>query len=125
MVNLAYIMSSTVDKIVKNFPFYTIFPIVGEPNYETIAKVHFKLNENSASVQSNLGYGQLGLLYLTVSPDVYNTLSATVVILLVNPGSTAIITAGATTAVIANERRSFAGATALFKLYDSAKKSLK
>ena len=98
-------------------------PIIGEPNYKTIAKVHFKLNENSALVQSNLGYGQLGLLYLTVSPDAYNTLSATIFIPPVNPGATAIITSGAT--VVANERRSFANATALFKQYDSSDKALK
>ena len=50
MVNTAYIMSSTVNKTVKNFPFPTILPIIGKPNYETIAKVHLKLNANSVSV---------------------------------------------------------------------------
>ena len=123
MVNPSYIMLSTVDKTVENFPFPTIFPIVGEPNYETISKVHFKLNANFASVKSNLGDVQLGLLYLTVSPDVYNTLSATIFIPPVNPGATAIITAGATATVIANERRSFVDATALFKQYDSSDKA--
>ena len=48
MVNTDYIMASTVNKIVENFPFPTISPIVGEPNYKTIAGVHFKLNANSA-----------------------------------------------------------------------------
>ena len=105
MVNPAYIMPSTVDIIVENFPFPTIFPIVGEPNYKTIAEVHFKLNANSSLVQSNLRYGQLGLLYLTVSSSVYNTLSATVFIPSVNPGATAIIAAGATAAVITNKLR--------------------
>ena len=118
-------MSSTVDKIVENFPFPTILPIVGEPNYETIAQVHFKLNENSASIQSNLGDGQLGILFLTVSPAVYSTLYATDFVPLVNPGATAIITTGATTAVIANGRQSFTDATALFKKYKSANKALK
>ena len=87
--------------------------------------MNFKLNANSALVQSNLGYGQLGILYLTVSPAVYNTLSTTVFIPTVNPGATSIITAGATAAVIANKRRSFADTTALFKQYNSADKSLK
>ena len=86
--------------------------------------MNFKLNANSALVQSNLGYGQLGILYLTVSPAVYTTLSVTVFIPLVNPGATAIITAGATAAVITNERWSFADATALFKKYDSVDKFL-
>ena len=87
--------------------------------------MNFKLNAKSSSVQSNLGYGQLGLLYLTVSPSVYNTLSATVFTPPVNPGATAIITPGATAADVSNERRSFADATALFKQYDSVNKALK
>ena len=74
MVNPTYIMSSTVKKIVKHFLLTTILPMVGEPDYKTIAKVHLKLNENSVSVQSNLGDGQLGLHFLTVSPALYNTL---------------------------------------------------
>ena len=125
MINTAYIISSTVDKIVKNFPFPTILPIVGEPNYKAIAKVHFKLNANFASVQSNIGDRQLGLLYLRVSPAVYNTLPATVFVPPVNPGATAIITSSATAAVIVNKRRSFADATEMFKQYDSTNKALK
>ena len=125
MVNLTYIMSSTIDKIVKNFPFPTIFSTIGELNYKTITKVHLKMNTNSASVQSNLGVGQLGILFLTVSQAVYNTLSVTAFIPSVNPGATAIITDGTTSAVITRERQSFTDATKLFKQYDSVNKSLK
>ena len=69
-------MPSTIDKIVEGFPFPTIDPIIGEPNYEKIAEVHLKLNSNAASVQSNLGCGTLGLLYLTLKPAVYATVAA-------------------------------------------------
>ena len=69
------------------FPFPTIPPIVGTPKYNTIAEVNLKLNSNSASVQSNLGCGTLGLLQLTVSPAVDNTLSVTPFVVPVNPGS--------------------------------------
>ena len=51
MVNPHHTMSPTVNKI------------GGKPTYETIAEVHLKLNANSALVQSNLGDGQLGLLF--------------------------------------------------------------
>ena len=60
-----------------------------------------------------------------VSPDVYNTLSTTIFIPPVNPGATAIITAGANANVIANKHQSFVETTALFKQYGSADKSLK
>ena len=125
MVNPAYIMLSTAGKIVENFLYLTIFSIVGKPNYKTISEVHFKCNTNSTSFQSNLVDRYLGLLYLTVYPAVYNTLSTTVFIPLVNPGATAIITSGAATAVIASKRGSFADATALFKQYNSANKVFK
>ena len=67
--------ASTAEKIVESFPHPTILPIIGQPNYETIAEVHLKLNANAASVHSHRGNGQLGLLYLTLKPEVYNTLS--------------------------------------------------
>ena len=67
-------MPTAIDKIVDGFTFPTIPPIVGTRTYNTIAEVNLKLNSNSASVQSNLGCGTLGLLKLTVSFSVYNTL---------------------------------------------------
>ena len=61
-------MPIATNKIVDVFPFPTILPIIGAPNYKTIAKVHLKLNSNAAYVQSNLGCGTLGLLQLTAPP---------------------------------------------------------
>ena len=80
-------MSTAIDKIVDGFPFPTISPIIGAPNYETIDGVNLKLNSNDVSVQSNLRCGTLGLIHLTVSPSVYTTLSATAFMAPVNPGA--------------------------------------
>ena len=79
-------MPSSIKKIVEGFPFPTIDPIVRRPDYESIEDIHLKLNLNAASVQSNLGCGILGLLFLTVSPAVYVTLSTSAFVLPVNPG---------------------------------------
>ena len=57
-------MPSSIEKIVDGFPFPTIYPIIGTPDYESIADIHRKINLNAVSVQSNLGYGTLGLLFL-------------------------------------------------------------
>ena len=84
-------MSTAIDKILDGFPFPTIPPIVGTPTYNTIAEVNLKLNSNSASVQSNLVCGTLGLLQITVSPAVYNTLSVTPFVVPVNHCSVSII----------------------------------
>ena len=84
-------MPIAIDKIVDGFPFPTVPPIVGTPTYNTIAEVNLKLISNSAFVQSNLGCGTLGLLQLTVSPAIYQTLSSIPFIVPVNPGSVGLL----------------------------------
>jgi hypothetical protein len=118
-------MVATIDSIVTGFPFPTVLLIVGEPNYKSIAALHQQLNANSASFQSHLGNGLLGLLQLTVSPTVYNTLSATAFVPPVNPGPAPLIPDGLTGPQIANICFAFNAATALFKDYDLANKALK
>ena len=56
-------MPSLIEKIVDGFPFPTINPIVGTPDYKSIADIHLKLNSNAASVKSNIGCGTLGILF--------------------------------------------------------------
>ena len=107
-------MTTDIDKIVDGFPFPTIPPIFGTTTYNTIAEVNLKLNSNSASVQSNLGCGTFGLLQLTVSPAVYNTLSSTAFIVPVKPGSAPIIPANSTGAQISELCYAFDTASALF-----------
>ena len=117
-------MPTAIDKIVDGFPFPKIPPIVGTPTYNTIAKVNLKLNSNSASVQSNLGCGTLGLHQLTVSTAVYNTLSSTRFIVPVNPGYVPIILSNSTGAQITKLRYTFDTASALFNEYDRTDKAL-
>jgi hypothetical protein len=92
-------MAISIDKIVDGFPHPNIAPIVGMiPTYESIAKLNLQLkNANAASVQSNLGDVQLGLLAMTVSLAVFNTLSAIAFVHPVNPGTNPVIPPGATT----------------------------
>ena len=68
-------MTSAVDKVKDSFPFLSVEPIIGQPTYDSIRELNKKLNANAASVYSHLGNGKLGLLYLTVTPEVYNTLT--------------------------------------------------
>ena len=118
-------MPSTIAKIVDGFPFPTIPPIVGVPNYESIAELHMKLNSNSASVQSNLGDSTLGLLSLTVSDAVYNTLSNIPFVAPENPGAVPNIPDGSTGPAIADIRFAFDQATARFNEYDLTDKALR
>ena len=107
-------MPSSIQKIVDGFPFPTIDPIVGTPDYESVADIHLKLNSNAASVQSNIGCGTLGLLFLTVLPAVYATLSTIAFIPTVNPVPEPRITTGATGAAISDLRYRHTEATKIF-----------
>ncbi len=93
-------MVAEMDPIAEVFPHPLLPPIIGIPIYESIAELHIQLNANAASVQSpNLGDGQLGLLPLTVSPKVYNMLSAVPFLAPLNPGTTPNIPAVTTAAI--------------------------
>jgi hypothetical protein len=80
-------MTINVNAVTDGFPHPSIQPIIGSPTYATIAAVHLQLNANAASVFSNLGDGQLGLLALTITEEVYNTLSAEPFVPPENPGT--------------------------------------
>ena len=47
-------MTTSVGKFVNSFPDPIIYPIVGAPTYESLAKFFNKINRNVASVQTNL-----------------------------------------------------------------------
>ena len=120
-------MPSLIDKIVEVFPFQTIDPIVEAPNYEKIAKVYLKLNSDAASVHPNLRNGIFGLLYQTLSPAIYSTLSATTFVVPVNPGAAPVIPSGSTapqnliSATRSRQPKSFSPSmTALIKPYSSS-----
>ena len=117
-------MPSSIEKIVDGFPFPTIDPIIGTPDYESIADIHLKLNPNAVSVQSNLGFGTLGLLFLTVLPAIYTTLSTTAFFPPVNPVPKPSISTGSTGAVIADLRYHHTEATKIFAEYENTDKAL-
>jgi hypothetical protein len=118
-------MPSDVDHITDGFPHPTVMPITGVPTYESIAELNLQLNANAASVQSNLGDGLLGLLFLAISVAKYNTLSAVAFIAPVNPGTAAVIPAGATTAQISIRQRMHRDHLTLFCEYLATDKALK
>ena len=117
-------MPTVIDKIVDDFPFPTISPIIGAPNYKTIDEVHLKLNSNAASVQLNLVFSTLGILHLAISLAVYATLLATAFIAPVNPGAEPTISLIASGPQIINLQYAHDVATAVFNEYDRTDKAL-
>ena len=114
-----------IEYIVTELPFPTVLPIVREHNHESIAALHRQLNAKLAYIQSTIVNGLLGLLPLTVSSAVYDTLSATVFVPPVNPDSSPLITDGSTGPQVSNIHFAFNAKTKLFKDYDLSEKYLK
>ena len=107
------------------FLFPTIERIIGTSYYESIADIHLKLNSNAASVKFNLGCGTLGLLFLTVTPAIYATLSTTAFVPPVNRGPEPSIPTGSTGAVIADLRYCHTESTKIFTKYKNTDKYLR
>jgi hypothetical protein len=110
-------MPNNIDKIVDGFPHLMIALIIGIPTYKWIAELNLQLNANAASMQSNLGDGQLGLLALVISPSISNTLSAIMFVPPANPETTPIIPAGETVAQTATIVRQHTTDVNLFQEY--------
>ena len=87
--------------------------------------MHLKLNQNAASVQSNLGDGEQGLIYLTVTDAVYATLSDTPFIEPINPGIAPVYAARASAAQISQTRTDFLESRKSFNQYTNTDKALK
>ena len=116
---------TSIDKIIEGFPYPTLPKINGEPTYATIAEVHQKLNANAASVHSNLGCGTLGHLWLTLKPEIYNTLTATPFEPPENPGPQPVIPERATAPQIASIRFHYQADQLLFQKYTNVEQALK
>ena len=116
---------ATADKVVERFPHPTIPPIVGQPTFDTLQGLKLLLSTNAASIGSHLGDGLLGLLWLTVSDTVYNTLSATPFIQPTNPGPIPIIPANATGVVVTSLTDTHNRETKLFREFNNTDAALK
>jgi hypothetical protein len=111
--------------IIGSFPNPTIEAISGLPTYDSINAIHLKLNQNAASVDSNLGDGLNGLLPLTVSMAVYNTISNTPFVAPNNPGPHPIVVAGSTAAQLVEANRIHKEDTRIWREFQATDKSLK
>ena len=106
-------------------PYSSIPPNISQPTYPPIHKIHQYLSSNAAPIQSNLGCGTMGLIYLTISPTVYATLSATLFIPPHSPGATATIPYTATALQTSSICQAHKDSQEIFKEYDNTDKALK
>ena len=87
--------------------------------------MHMKLNPNDVLVKSNLHCGTFRLLYLTVSPASYATLSTSNFVVPVNPGPKPVIPEHSTGPQIADISYAYHAATTFFNEYYRTGKALR
>ena len=92
--------------------------------YATIHSLHKILNSNDAYINTDIGYGMMGYLCLTLSPTVYATLLTTRVVLPPNPGAMPIIPTGATGPKAASIRYAHDTATLAFNTFNNVDRAL-
>ena len=80
------VFTATLEKILEVLPNQTTQTISGKPSYEAISELHLKFNTNVVSVSSHKGNMLLGLLYIAIYPEVYNTQPEIVFMPPLNPG---------------------------------------
>ena len=117
-------MAST-DKIIEGFPHPSIPPIVGQPSFDSLQALKILLSTNAASIISHLGNGILGLLWLTVSDTVYNTLSVIPFVPPANPGPSPVIPVPSTQAVITAITNTHKRESRIFHEFNNTDKALK
>eukprot|EP00957_Ditylum_brightwellii_P158338 12052447-Ditylum_brightwellii.AAC.1 len=61
----------TVEEIMRDFPHPTVLKVSGESTYDSIHRIYKLLQENAASVHSDLGGGAHGHLALVLTPGHY------------------------------------------------------
>jgi len=118
-------MPSGIETITATFPYPSIPQIEGQPTFSSIKEMHLKLNQNATSVQSNLGDGEQGLIYLTVTDAVYATLSDTPFIEPLNPGIAPVYAAQTSARQISQTRTDFIENRKSFNQYNNTDKALK
>ena len=88
--------ATSIDKLAESFENPKISPTDSDPMYAIIHSLQKLLNSNVASVSTNIRYGTLGHLCLTISSTVYSTLSTTLFIPPPNTRVAPVVPAGAT-----------------------------
>ena len=113
------------ESIADAMPHPTLPKIHGVPTYESIADLHRRLNENAASVQTNLGGGRHGYLALTISAQKYNQVTGHGFVIPADPGPFPILPPDATPAQVKLIETQHREALIAFQTYNAVSNALK
>jgi hypothetical protein len=118
-------MASTRDEIIAGFPHSSLPKVTGEPTFEDLKVIRRLLNTNAVSVASYEGGGRHGHLGIIMTNEEYFAVAVDVFPVPNNPGPSAAVVAGMTTAVIAETTRLHKEATQLYRTYHNVDQDIK
>jgi hypothetical protein len=117
--------ASTLDKLIAGFPHSSLPKVTGEPTFEDLKVIRRLLNTNAMSVASYEGGGRHGHLGIIMTNEEYFAVAVDVFPVLNNPGPSAAVMAGMTTAVIAETTRLHKEATQVYRNYHNVDQAIK
>ena len=102
------------------FPHPVLTKIIGEPNLASITLQQSEHNGNLASINSNLGDGLTGLMFLSMKPDIFKNIHPDAFEIPTNPGpapDAAVIAAASTATKIADIYKAYALESTIYAEY--------
>ena len=74
------------EKMKTMFPNPVLTQIIGRPAFQSISRLFRETTENAATVDTDLGGGQHGLIGVLLPPQLYQGMSNTPMVVPANPG---------------------------------------
>jgi hypothetical protein len=97
--------ASTPDELIAGFPHSYLPKVTGEPTFENLKVIQRLLNTKAMSVASYEGGGRHGHLGIIMTNEEFFAVAVDVLPVPSNPGPSAAVVAGITTAVISETTR--------------------
>jgi hypothetical protein len=118
-------MASTPNELIARFPHSSLPKVTGEPTFEDLKVIWRLLNINDMSIASYEGGGRHGHLGLIMTNEEYFAIAVDIFPIPNNPGPSAAVVAGITTAVIAETTRLHKEATQVYRTYHNVDQAIK
>jgi hypothetical protein len=117
--------ASTPDELIAGFPHSSLPTVTGDPTFEDLNVIRRLLNTNDMSVASYEGGGRHGHLGIIITNEEYFAVALDVFPVPNNPGTSAAVVAGMTTAVMAETTRLHKEATEVYRTYRNVDQDIK
>jgi hypothetical protein len=117
--------ASTPDELIAGFLYSSLPKVTGDPTFKDLKVIWRLLNTNSMSVASYEGGGRHGNLGIIMTNEEYFAIAVDVFTIPNNPGPSAAVVAGMTTAVIAETTQLHREATQVYRTYNTVDQAIK